>query len=193
MSGLAALRGGSVQQRPALSLAARVPARLLESRRDPLRASLLLRRVPAVSLIFATDLQTRLAVSRLGSIVAATWGLLGGEGVFIPMVAAYLFWWGARSRPTATRHDFRACAQSNTVLACICRLLRAVALERFSLFALFLYIPRPAVLAQARWGLPLDHRCGGAEATLVKLEICDAQPVVVMLPGMQGAGGGRRA
>lgn len=32
------------------------------------------------------------------------------------------------------------------------RLLRAVALERFNLFAVFLYLPRPAVLAQARWG-----------------------------------------
>lgn len=44
--------------------------------------------------IYATDLQARLAVSRLGTIARATWGLLGGEAVFIPLVALYLFWWG---------------------------------------------------------------------------------------------------
>lgn len=47
-----------------------------------------------VNTIYATDLQARLAVSRLGTIARATWGLLGGEAVFIPLVALYLFWWG---------------------------------------------------------------------------------------------------
>lgn len=31
-----------------------------------------------------------------------------------------------------------------------CRLLRRMAIERFHLFAIFLYVPRPAVLLQAR-------------------------------------------
>lgn len=44
-------------------------------------------------LIFATDLQTRLAVSRLHDVITATWALLGGEGLFVPLLAAYLFWW----------------------------------------------------------------------------------------------------
>ena len=42
-------------------------------------------------LIYATDLQTRLAVSRLRVILTATWGLLGGEGAFIPLAALYLY------------------------------------------------------------------------------------------------------
>ena len=57
-------------------------------------------------------------------------------------------------------------ADADVQIACLCingdccchryphrpRLLRAVALERFNLFAVFLYLPRPAVMAQARWG-----------------------------------------
>ncbi len=39
------------------------------------------------------------------------------------------------------------------------RLLRAVALERFNLFAVFLYLPRPAVMAQARWGWAAQLGC----------------------------------
>lgn len=45
-----------------------------------------------VQLIYATDLQTRLAVARLHDIINATWGLLGGEGLFVPLITAYLFW-----------------------------------------------------------------------------------------------------
>ncbi len=47
-----------------------------------------------MQLIYATDLQTRLAVARLHDIINATWGLLGGEGLFVPLITAYLFWWG---------------------------------------------------------------------------------------------------
>ncbi|KAL4422853.1 hypothetical protein ABPG75_009050 [Micractinium tetrahymenae] len=83
--------------------------------------------IVSVKLIYATDLQARLAVSRLHAIVSATWGLLGGEALFIPLVALYLFW-----------------------------LLRAVAIERFNLFAVFLYVPRPAVLVQARAEVQAD-------------------------------------
>lgn len=49
--------------------------------------------ISGVELIFATDLQTRLAVARLHDIINATWGLLGGEGLFVPLISAYLFWW----------------------------------------------------------------------------------------------------
>jgi len=45
-----------------------------------------------VNQIWATDLQARLAVGRLDHLISLTWGLLGGEGLFIPLVAAYLFW-----------------------------------------------------------------------------------------------------
>ena len=47
-----------------------------------------------IELIYATDLQTRLAVARLHDIISATWGLLGGEGLFVPLITAYLFWCG---------------------------------------------------------------------------------------------------
>ena len=52
-----------------------------------------------MQLIYATDLQTRLAVSRLHDVITTTWALLGGEGLFVPLLAAYLFWraTGARS------------------------------------------------------------------------------------------------
>ena len=36
------------------------------------------------------------------------------------------------------------------MLCALHRLLRAVAIERFNLFSIFLFIPRPAVLALAR-------------------------------------------
>lgn len=49
-------------------------------------------RAAGVQLISATDLQTRLAVARLHDIINATWGLLGGEGLFVPLITAYLFW-----------------------------------------------------------------------------------------------------
>ena len=45
----------------------------------------------SMQLIYATDLQTRLAVGRLHSVLSATWGLLGGEGAFIPLLALYLY------------------------------------------------------------------------------------------------------
>ena len=122
-----------------------------------------------VNLIRATDLQTRLAVSRLHTIISLTWGLLGGEGAFVPLLAAYLFMcagWGRKRGPGMRgRQQRRGCWWSVGCLqtgrfsltppsACSrplpARLLRAVAIERFNLFALFLYVPRPAILAQAR-------------------------------------------
>ena len=67
-------------------------------------------------------LQTRIAVSRLQRIVLATWGFLGSEaGFVIPLSAIYLY-----------------------------LLLRAAAIERFDLFSIFLFVPRPAVLTLAK-------------------------------------------
>lgn len=122
--------------------------------------------------MYATDLQTNLAVAKLHGILSATWGLLGGEAAFIPLLALYLFMCASQPACLLPAGQSQGPAAASAVLPARqpqppppqlplnstplrrppppCSLLRAVAIERFNLFAVFLYVPRPAVLAQAR-------------------------------------------
>ncbi|GAB4819672.1 hypothetical protein N2152v2_006718 [Parachlorella kessleri] len=81
------------------------------------------------SLLKIVDMETWLAVDKLNQVGRVTWVFLGIEaGLIIPLCAIYLI-----------------------------RLLYKVAIERFNLFSVFLFIPRPAVLALARAQIVVDE------------------------------------
>ncbi|GAB4819680.1 hypothetical protein N2152v2_006726 [Parachlorella kessleri] len=80
-------------------------------------------------LIKVMDMETWLAVEKLNQLCTVTWILLGVEaGLVIPIGIIYLI-----------------------------RLLYQVAIERFNLFSIFFFIPRPAVMALARAEIMVDE------------------------------------
>ncbi|GAB4819764.1 hypothetical protein N2152v2_006810 [Parachlorella kessleri] len=86
-------------------------------------------RAIAQALLDVVDMELFLAVQKLEQVGKVTWALLGVEaGFVIPLAAFYILW-----------------------------LLYQVAIERFNLFSIFLFIPRPAVLALARAEVVVDE------------------------------------
>ncbi|GAB4819663.1 hypothetical protein N2152v2_006709 [Parachlorella kessleri] len=83
----------------------------------------------SAALLKIVDMQAWLAVGKLEQVGQVTWILLGIEaGFVIPLAAIY-----------------------------VSRLLYKVAIERFNRFSIFLFIPRPAVLALARAEIVVDE------------------------------------
>ncbi|GAB4819763.1 hypothetical protein N2152v2_006809 [Parachlorella kessleri] len=81
------------------------------------------------SLLNIVDLELSLAVNKLQQVGKITWILLGLEaGLVVPLCTLYVL-----------------------------RLLYQVAIERFNLFSIFLFIPRPALLALARAEIVVDE------------------------------------
>ncbi|GAB4819670.1 hypothetical protein N2152v2_006716 [Parachlorella kessleri] len=80
-------------------------------------------------LLNIVDLSLSLAVERVDQVARVTWIFLGIEaGLLIPLCAIYVF-----------------------------RLLHQVAVERFNLFSIFFFVPRPAMLALARAEIVVDE------------------------------------
>lgn len=77
----------------------------------------------------ASDVLTTMAVARLHNVVMVTWAFLATEASLVVPLAAL----------------------------CLYLLLRGVALERFNLFSVFLFVPRPAALALVKAKVVVDE------------------------------------